>query len=188
MDQMYHLLAQYKYLLLFPLSIVEGPIIAVIAGFLCTNGLLNPLLVLPIIVAGDMVGDSICYSFGRWGMPKFLKSFIHRFVLKPEGIDRAKIYFDSNPIKTISLSKVTLGIGVAGIYLAGNARIPFIKFLKICLVTSVIQYIFYLGIGLFFGQAYVQINHYLDFVASICIITGLGVILFLFIRSMLKKL
>ena len=42
MDHIVYLLTEYKYLILFPLAIVEGPIIAVIAGFLCSSGFLNP--------------------------------------------------------------------------------------------------------------------------------------------------
>src|SRR5450432_4605817 len=73
MDHIAYLLTQYKYLLLFPLAIVEGPIIAVIAGFLCINGFLNLFIVYPIIVAGDLIGDTICYFLGLWGVPGFIK-------------------------------------------------------------------------------------------------------------------
>jgi membrane-associated protein len=188
MEHIVYLLSQYKYFILFPLAIVEGPIIAVIAGFLSTNGLLNPFIVFPVIVFGDIIGDSICYSLGRWGVPGFLKKIGYRFGLNPKRMDRARFLFDSNPITTISLSKIILGIGVTGIYMAGNAKIPYYKFIRICLVTSMIQYIFYLGIGLLFGHAYIQISHYLNYFASICIITVLAVILFYFIKSMLKKI
>ena len=188
MEHIVYLLSLYKYLILFPLAIVEGPIIAVIAGFLCTSGLLNPFIVYPVIVLGDIIGDSICYSLGRWGVPGFLRKIGYRIGLNPKGMDRARFLFDSNPITSISLSKIILGVGVTGIYMAGNARIPYHKFLRICLVTSMIQYIFYLGIGLLFGHAYIQISHYLNYFASICIITGLAVILFLFIKSMLKRI
>lgn len=188
MDNILHLLTQYKYLILFPLAIVEGPILAVIAGFLCINGFLNPLLVFPVIVLGDIIGDSLCYSLGRWGMPNFLKTILFRFGLKLKNINQARAYFDANPTRTVSLSKIALGIGVAGIYLAGNARIPYRKFIKICFITSLVQYIFYLGIGILFGQAYIQINRYLNLVASILIIAALAVIFFFLIRSMLNKI
>ncbi len=188
MDHIVNLLIQYKYLILFPLAIVEGPILAVIAGFLCTSGFLNPLYVLPVIVLGDIIGDSICYSLGRWGMPKFFRKIGYRFGLGPRQIERAKKYFDANPGTTISLSKITLGIGVAGIYLAGNARVPYKKFIRISLATSVLQYLIYLSIGLFFGQAYIQISHYLDYFASISIVAALAIILFISIRSMLKRI
>ena len=188
MEHIIALLTQYKYFILFPLAIIEGPIIAVIAGFLCISGFLNPFIVMPVIIAGDMIGDSLCYMLGRWGVPRFIKNILKRFGFNTQKLNRVKAYFDKNPTKTISLSKITLGIGVAGIYLAGHARVPYYKFLKICLVTSLLQYIVYLGIGLLFGKAYIQINQYLNYIASIIIICSLVVIVFLFIKSMLKKL
>ena len=187
MDHILNLLSIYKYYILFPLAIVEGPILAVIAGFLSIKGVLNPFLVYPIIVLGDITGDTICYSLGRWGVPAFIKKIGYWFGLTPENINRARVYFDSNPVRTISLSKITLGIGAAGIYLAGNARISYKKFILICFVTSLAQYLFYLGIGLLFGQAYIQINRYLDNIASLFIISVLVLLLFLFIRSIFKR-
>jgi membrane protein DedA with SNARE-associated domain len=188
MATLLYMLTKYKYLILFPMAIVEGPVLAVIAGFLCSNGLLNPALVFPIIVLGDITGDSVCYSLGRWGPPKFLRKMAVRRGLSLKNIDRTKIYFDSNPVRTVSISKITLGAGVAGIYLAGNARIPYRKFIKICFLTSMAQYLFYLGIGLWFGQAYIQINHYLNVIASILIIAVFVLILYFFMRSIIKKI
>jgi membrane protein DedA with SNARE-associated domain len=188
MDTILHVLTEYKYVLLFPLAIVEGPILAVIAGLLCSNGILNPIPVFSIIVLGDITGDSICYSFGRWGVPEFLKRMAIWSGLNFKNVNRTKLYFDSNPVRMVSLSKITLGIGVAGIYLAGSAKIPYKKFITICFFTSITQYLFYLGIGLWFGQAYIQINHYLDFVASIFIIAALILIFYFFLRSIINKI
>ncbi|MCW3107542.1 MAG: putative rane-associated protein [Segetibacter sp.] len=187
MERIIYLLTEYRYLVLFPLAIVEGPMIAIIAGFLSVNGLLNPWIAFPLIVLGDIIGDSICYMFGRWRVPGFIRKISPWFGLTKQKIDRARVYFSSNPTKTIFLSKITLGIGVAGIYLAGNARIAYNKFIAICLVTSAIQYVVYLGIGLLFGSAYIQINHYLNYFASFSILAGLAIILFFFIQSKFKK-
>ena len=175
-------------MILLPLAIVEGPILAVIAGFFCTQGYLNPFIVYPVIVLGDVIGDTIVYTFGRWGVPAFPKKIVYKMGLKPGNIEKARFYFDANPKKTISLSKITLGIGVAGIYLAGNARIPYLRFLKICTVTSALQYIVYLSIGILFGAAYKQINHYLNVFAASAIIALLSVILFFVVKSIRKKL
>jgi membrane-associated protein len=188
MGHIVYLLTQYRYFILFPLAIVEGPILAVIAGFLCINGFLNVFVVYPIIVLGDIIGDSIVYTFGRWGVPAFIKKMARRVAVKPEKINSVRAYFDSNPNKTISLSKVTLGIGVAGIYLAGNTKIPYERFIRICLVTSALQYIIYLCMGLLFGDAYKQINHYLNFFAALTVTVTLCIISFHFIRSIRKKI
>ncbi|MGN6530470.1 MAG: DedA family protein [Ginsengibacter sp.] len=188
METIFFLLFKYKYVILFPLAIVEGPILAVIAGFFCMQGYLNAFIVYPIIVLADVIGDTIVYTFGRWGIPKFIKTFITRLGLKPENLKRARVYFDANPQKSISLSKVTLGIGIAGIYLAGNARIPYVRFIRICLVTSALQYVLYLGIGLLFGSAYKQINHYLNFFAALTTVAFLAVILYYVVITIRKKI
>lgn len=188
MEEIINLLLQYKYLILFPLAIVEGPIIAVIAGFLCTGKFLNPIIVFPIIVFGDIIGDSLVYMMGRFGVPRFLKRIIRRLGFKPQNMDLVRSYFDANPKRTISLSKITPGIGFTGIYLAGNVRIPYRKFILVCLLTSALQYIVYLTIGLLFGSAYKQISHYLDFFTALIIVTGLTILLFIFIKSKRKKL
>jgi len=170
------------------LAIVEGPIVAVIAGFLCTGGYLNPFIVFPIIIVGDIIGDSICYLFGRWGVPNFVKKISRFFGLTPEKIEQVRAYYELHPKRTISLSKIALGIGVAGIYLAGNSKVPYSKFIKICLATSALQYVFYLGIGLLFGDAYTQINNYLNVFASITIILSFALVMFLITKSLLKKI
>ncbi len=188
MENIFYLLTQYKYLILFPLAIVEGPILAVIAGFLCMGGFLNPFICYPIIVFGDIIGDSLCYSLGRWGVPKFVKKIATIIGVKYDNIDKVKSYFDANPNKTISLSKIILGIGVAGIYIAGNVRIPYLRFIRICLITSALQYIFYLGLGLLFGNAYQRISQYLNFFAAFTIVVALAFIVLYFIQSIRKKI
>ena len=182
-----HLLILYKYILLFPLAIIEGPILAVIAGFLCTLHLLNPFFVYPIIVVGDITGDSLCYLLGRFGVPSFVKRMIKFFGFKLDNVQKVRAYFDANPVKTISLSKLALGIGVTGIYLAGNIKIPYRKFILVCFFTSALQYVFYFGLGLLFGNAYQKISHYLDLLSSFTIVAAVAVVLVIFIKSKRKK-
>ncbi len=181
------LLYRYKYVLLFPLAIVEGPVLAVIAGFLCSNKFLNPLIVYPIIVLGDLVGDSLCYMLGRFGVPEFLKSILKKVGFKPINLAAARYYFNANHKKAISFSKIALGIGFAGIYFAGNVKIPYRKFIWVCLFTSALQYVVYLGIGMLFGNAYKKISHYIDFLTAIIIVTALTIVLFILLKSFLKK-
>ncbi len=188
MEDIFNLLTRYRYFVLFPLAIVEGPIIAVIAGFLCTSQFLNAFIVYPVIVAGDITGDSICYMFGRWGLPPFLKRLGKRLGMSSEKKERVLSYFTANPSKTISLSKIALGVGVAGIYIAGNAKVPYQRFILICLVTSALQYIVYVGVGILFGRAYEKINRYLDIYAALVSVTVIAAILFFIVTSTRKKI
>ena len=167
---------------------MEGPILAVIAGFLCSGGFLNLFLVYPVIVLGDITGDSLCYLLGRCGVPGFLRILARKLGFSQVNIDRVRTYFDTNPNKIISISKITLGIGFAGIYLAGNTRVPYYRFIRICLITSILQYLVYLGIGVLFGSAYERISHYLNFFAALTIVTALAITILYFVKSIRKKL
>ena len=83
---------------------------------------------------------------------------------------------------------MSIFIGIAGIYLAGNSKVPYDRFIRICLVTSAMQFIVYMGIGMLFGSAYKQISHYLDLFAAIAIVTVLSVLVIYFIRLIVKRL
>ena len=188
MEYLILLLTKYRYFILFPLAILEGPILAVLAGFLCMRGLLNIWIVFPVILLGDMIGDSICFAFGKWGIPGFIRRTIYKIGFDPVRLERAKKLLAMHPRTTIPLSKLALGVGVFGIYLIGNSGISYQQFIRICLLTSFFQYLIYLGIGIFFGQAYALINQYLNYTASILIILLLAVGVFIFIQSMRRKL
>ncbi len=187
MEQALYLLLKYKYAILFPLAIVEGPIVTVIAGFLSSTGILNPFLALLIIVPGDITGDTLYYSLGRCGKKGWIYRFSNWLGLTNEKLQSAEAYFSNNPRKAIPLSKVVLGVGVAGLFLAGRSKFPYPKFIAICAVTSVVQCSAYVCIGFFFGYAYQQINDTLNYVAIACIAIAFSIIVFLFIRSKLKS-
>jgi membrane-associated protein len=188
MDHIIYLLNEYKYMILFPLAVIEGPILAVIAGFLCMRGILNVWIVLPVIVLADMVSDSACFFLGRKGMPAIFKNIIYWLGFNQDRIRRARNFIEGHPKSFIPMSKITLGIGALGIYLTGNSGVPYRSFILICLVTSICQYLIYLGIGFLFGTAYARINQYLDYTASVIILLFLACILFFIIQSLIRKI
>ncbi len=185
MDHLLSLLFSYRYLLLFPLAILEGPMLSVLCGALCATGFFHPIIVFPLVVCGDVTGDSLYYALGRWGVPAFAQRLGIRFT--SQKIETIRSYFETNPVKTISLSKVVLGVGIAGLYLAGNARVPYKVFVCTCLLTSMAQFIVYLTLGLCLGQAYIRINQYLSVVTSIIIVLALSFTIFFFLKSILKR-
>lgn len=175
---MLELLLTYKYLILIPLAIVEGPIVMIICGFLVTLGILNPLFVYMIIVMGDIVGDVTQYCIGYYG-----KRFLHYFKITDEKLEKAKIYFSENHTKTIILSKLLYGIGFTGIVVAGAAHIPFVRYIKTSMLISAVQSAVLLIIGILFGHMYVVIGKYLNYYAAFASVIALVVILFIFIRK-----
>jgi len=186
MDQLIDLLLTYKYLILLPLSIVEGPIVTVIVGFLSSMNLFNPFAGYGIVLLGDFLGDTLLYLTGRFGNKIFSSKFGKKLGINQEKMENARIAFNIHRKKTIILSKIFHGIGIVGLMAAGTAKIPFFKFIRVCLLTSVIQAGILLFVGIFFGHAYLQLNKYLDYFAAITIILGILVILFFIVKKKLK--
>lgn len=180
---MIELLLTYKYIILVPLAVMEGPIVSVVCGFLVTLGYFNPLAVFLVMVAGDIVGDGIFYYIGYRG-----EKLLHLFKINEEKLEKAKIYFEENHKKAIAGSKILWGIGTAGLIAAGALRVPYKRYFKTCALYSLGQSFIMMFLGIFFGQAYVIIgkyfNYYVAFVSVGVLIAG---ILFLFYKKLKKS-
>ncbi len=164
-DQLAHLVSLYGYLVIFPFAIIEGPILTVIGGFLVSLGLLNPVLIYLVVVAGDAVGDSGCYAIGRYG-----SKLVHRFgkyiALTPERIEVAKKFFHENHHRAVMASKLIHGIGMTGLIAAGSLHVPYARFVRTCFLVSAAQAFALLMIGILFGHAYILIGQYLSYFAA----------------------
>lgn len=172
------LLLAYKYLVLFPLSIFEGPIVTVIAGFISSLNKMNWVIVYCVVILGDIVGDSSIYIFGRWGGNIFKKHGF-RVGVTHKRLDMAKEYFAIHHSKALIASKLVHGIGVSGLAAAGILKIPYIRFFKTCLIISLLQSASFLMIGILFGHAYQQIGHYFDTYAALISLAALVIIFFI---------
>lgn len=56
---------KYRYWIIIPLSLLEGPMVAVATGALSSRGYFNPYLACLFFVAKDVVVDSAYYYLGR---------------------------------------------------------------------------------------------------------------------------
>jgi membrane-associated protein len=182
MSHVITLLQQYKYIILLPIAILEGPIITIIAGFLVSMGQLNAFLVFPLVVAGDAIGDGCCYLIGRFGHG-IVRNYGPKFGVTPKKITAVKHYFHTHRKKALFLSKVLHGIGFTGLIVAGSLKIPYSKFFLTCFLTTLAQSFLFLMIGILFGHAYDQIGQYLNYYAAGSTIVALCIGGFLLVRQ-----
>ncbi len=160
------LLEHYGYYILFPLAVIEGPIITVIAGFLVTIGIFNPFVAYSVVVAGDIVGDSFWYGVGRFGGGPISRFLERVFNIQKSTIQKAKGMMEKNRFKTTMFFKFAQGIGFAGFIAAGIVRVSYPLFVLACLIVTLAQSAVFLGIGLLFGKAYEQIGSYFNYFAE----------------------
>lgn len=180
------LLLVYKYYLLLPLDIIEGPIISVVAAFLSTLGLFNIFAVYVFEIIGDLIGDIALYSLGRWGK-NIIHKHGHHIGATKERLEYAKKYFEEHHGKALLVSKVLHGVGITGLIAAGNLHISFKRYIKTCISISLIQSLFFVLIGLFFGHAYARIGQYLNYYAAAVSVVVLGVIIFLVVKKLKNR-
>jgi membrane protein DedA with SNARE-associated domain len=182
MDHLILLLETYKYLIILPLAILEGPILAIIIGFLITLNFFNPVVAFLILTLGDVIGDSAMYLIGRWGGKPFLLKFGPHVGVTEEKLENARIFFDERHTKAVVLSKLIHGVGFVGLITAGILKVPYRRFALTCLVISIAQIAILLVIGYLFGHAYELLSKYLDIytavVSTVALISGTTFIYF----------
>ena len=181
LDQILHLLLQYKYLVLFPIVIIEGPIITVIAGFVASMSYMNFFITYGVVVAGDITGDAVYYAIGRWGRENFLDKWGKYIGLNPKKIALVERHFEKHGAGTLLIGKLTHGIGAIFLVVAGLVRMPFLKFISTNLFATLIKSLALLLIGYFFGQAITKINSILEFISAISVSIGIIVALAFFV-------
>jgi membrane protein DedA with SNARE-associated domain len=185
LQQIILLLTAHKYLFLFPVAVVEGPIITVIAGFLSSLGLLNIFIAYAIVVAGDIVGDIMHYAFGYYGGQRFVKRWGRFLGITSERVEQLEKHFEKHTGKTLIIGKLAQVVGAVVLVAAGIARVPFRKFIWYNFIATLPKSLILLLIGYYSGESYVKISSYLDYTA---IGTVVAAVIFIVIYFMMRKL
>jgi len=178
-------LVQYGYLAIIPFIMIEGPIVTVIAGSLCSFGNFNIFYLFPVIVFADLFADCLYYAVGRLGHGKFLDKYGRYIGINTKQAEKLANHFNKNGGKTLFLGKISHGIGGAFLIAAGLAKMPFSKFLLFNTYATLIKSLALLLVGYFFGQAISKINSFLEFLTffTIFLLIAAAVIYFYFILN-----
>ena len=153
-------LGAYIYLILFPLVILEGPIVMVICGFLLHLGYLSFWPVYLILVLGDLTADLGWYWVGFYGAEPMIRKYGRWFNISLAMVERIEKVFERHHDKIILISKVTMGFGfaLATLVAAGLAKVPLARYLTLNLIGELIWTGFLLAVGFFFGGLYQLID------------------------------
>ena len=104
---------EYKYWIIFPLAVLEGPIITIISAFLASQGHIGIVPLFVVALSGDLVGDFLHYAFGRWMYQYALSRSKNGFGKTGKMIANTVTYLKENPGKTIMFGKWTHAAGFA---------------------------------------------------------------------------
>lgn len=172
-------ITRYGYLIILPVSIIEGPIITVIAAFLAHQGYFNFFIVYLVVVLGDLIGDLLFYSFGYFGK-RLSNTVLGRFFgLTDAHIKKVSDHFYIHSGKTIFWGKITHSLGWAVLPAAGMAKMPIGRFLWFNLLGTLPKSLAFMLIGYYLGYAYKNIDSYISKTALILFfILAIGILVY----------
>ena len=152
---------KYKYLILVPACVIEGPVVMMISGFLIKLGYLNLPLTFLTLTLGDLLGDTIWYYVGRHGGHKFIFHFGKYFNVTENDVSLITHIFHKYKNKILFISKITAGFGLslATLITAGMIKIPFKRFIIINFLGELVWTSICVSVGYFFGKAYIQVSN-----------------------------
>lgn len=182
------ILEHYKYLVIFPITVVEGPIITVIGGFLAYLGYLNIYGAIFFLALGDWVGDGLHWVLGRY----YSKANWFKKVGKFFGYDesREKIveqHFVKHPGKTVMLAKASHGVGGLVQIAAGMAKMDFWEFMKFSLIGTIPKTLLLFFVGYYLGSSYEKINTYMNRVAYVVLFLAIFATLYFVVKKVVNK-
>lgn len=155
------LLYTYSYLILFPLVVVEGPIVTLIAGFLVSTKFMAFVPAYITVVVADLAGDFLYYSAGRWWFDSFINGFFSFLKTDLKKINKLKKTINFHKGKILFFGKLSHAIGAPILISAGIAKIPVKEFLWFNFLATLPKSLLLLMVGYYFGSAFDSLTKYL---------------------------
>lgn len=172
----------YGYWILFPLTIVEGPIVTIVAAFLASLGYLNVYVVFLVALLGDVVGDTLYYLMGRhWG-DRAVRTYGHRIGITEARIDQVRVTFFTHHQslwRIIGVSKLTQAPSAIALLLSGMMQVSYRRFLVVTSVTSAAKVLVLVLLGYFFGASHTIFASYVSH-AWMFLIPTIAVLVYVF--------
>lgn len=162
-NQIFGLLFTYSYLVLFPLVVIEGPVVTIIAGFLVSLGFMDFIPAYFTIMAGDLTGDVLYYSAGRWWLNKTYKGVIRFLGINMRFVRKLEISIKKNKGPYLFFGKLSHAIGGVILFAAGSAEIPLKEFVWFNFLATIPKSLILLAVGYYFGSTVSNFRKYLDF-------------------------
>ncbi|MBX4196663.1 VTT domain-containing protein [Candidatus Pacearchaeota archaeon] len=177
----------HSYWILLLIMIPEGVVITYIAAFAASLGLLNIWIVLFLSTVGNVIGDCILYSIGRFTKTSRIEAYFERKRLEKGLIHKIEKNLLKNTGKTMALVKITPPHPAHGLIMAGIVEVPFPKFLFFSVLTSFVFSLFFSILGFYTGSSYKLFFDYFHKIQFAILIVSIIVILIIVIIYFVRK-
>lgn len=153
-DFITQLILQYRYWILIPLSFIEGPVVAFVAGTLASVGYFNMYFLAALFFVRDVGLDGVYYAIGHFGgRTNFAKRMLNKIGITTDHLEHVRILWEKRPFWTMFIGKLSYGIASAFIVVAGMVKMPLSIFFKYSIIVAILQYGVLLFAGYFLGAS-----------------------------------
>jgi membrane protein DedA with SNARE-associated domain len=137
---------------LLPVTIVEGPVATVIAGWLIKIGALPVLPAFAAVLAGDVIGDLLYYAIGHQGLRRMPERWRARLGLNERRIIALSARFDRDGTAFLIAAKLSHGAGAPVLAAAGMAGMRLLPFVLANTAAGALKAAVLLAVGYILGQ------------------------------------
>ncbi len=171
------LILQYKYLILFPIAVFEGPVISLVVGFLISTNTLELVPAYLIMISADLIPDTVCYFIGHYSNKSTL---ITKLFNNPKfglgNVDVIGKLWKHHYKKTIFLTKLAYGLSTPLLISAGFFKVDFKKFISYIIPIALVEHVVLITIGYYLGFSYFSAIRYVKYFGIIVGILFIGFI------------
>lgn len=187
------IVSQSGYLGIFLLMLAENvfppipsELIMPLAGFVAARGDLNIILVVLAGTAGSVVGALPWYYagaiFGKDRLKRIASKHGRWMTLSPRDIDVASDWFARHGVAAVFFGRLIPAIRTLISVPAGIVNMPLLPFLAYSTIGSLIWTALLAASGYLLQAQYEQVEHYVDPVSKVVLLTVIAVYVYRFIR------
>ena len=170
------LLLESRWWILVPLSFVESPVVAFLAGTLASLGYFNPFALGAYFFIKDIAFDAGFYYLGHHSAKSpFVQRMLKKVGVTEEHFSDIKERWEKHPGWTMFIGKVSYGIAMGFIVAAGAVGVSLRKFFAWGAVAAILQYWTLILVGYFFGASFGSLE---GIISNLELVLGVGGLLF----------
>ena len=149
------LILQYRYWILIPLSFIEGPVVAFVAGTLAAVGVFDIYFLAALFFVRDVGLDGVYYAIGHFGgHTAFSERMLKKIGITDDHLEKVRVLWAKSPFMTMFIGKLSYGVASAFIVVAGRVKMPLSVFFKYGIIVAILEYGTLLFAGYFLGTSF----------------------------------
>jgi membrane protein DedA with SNARE-associated domain len=178
-------LIHYRYWILIPLALIEGPIVAFVVGTLSSRGYFNPYAAFWLFVAKDTVVDGAYYYLGRCaGGKPLVTRLLTRAHVTGEELQHVRCLWERAGWRTTFVGKLSFGFAPIFLVVAGIVAFPPVLFFRYAVGVALVEYAVLLVLGFYCGHALGAASWAIRFVQYVGV--GAALIVIVYVQRRLR--